>query len=1247
MDESGLVPGVTAWDSNRGGGMREDENARTGTPDSSPADESAPDTPAAEQGSSTTDEMTAGSDETTAGSGEERAAGSGEGRAAGSEETGGIELTRRELGLGAAGVAGTLGLGYVGFRRLRSDADYGPLSDYPARGWEDHYRDVWEPDDTFMLTCTPNDTHNCYLEASVKNGIITRLGPSMNYGEAEDLYGNKATKRWDPRVCQKGLAMTERFYQDMRVKAPMVREGFKQWVEDDFPREEDGSMPVEYANRGEDEWVEVSHEEAYDLAAETILEIADHYSGDDGMDHLLEQGYDERVVEETGGVGVQSMKLRGGMPLLGMIRLFGMYRMANQFALVDHHVRDVSEDEAVGAVGLDNYSWHTDLPPGHTMVTGQQTIDFDLANVEYADHVILCGINWLTTKMADSHWLTEARLKGTTVTGIFTDYNATATKCDEVITVRPGTDSALFLGAAKIIVEEGRYDADFVRRYTDLPMLVRTDENRLLRASEIFEDYEPADLEKSIVVEDDEERPPGYATDIWENILTEDLRDEWGDFVVRNDDTGEFEAVTRDEIGDDFGVPVSLEGSFEVETVDGETVEVRTVFDLIRQHLEATWDADSVAEVTGTDPQAVENLADAIADNQEKTLLLTGMGPNHYTNQDQKDRTAFLLCSLTKNVGRHGGNIGSYAGNYRGAYFNGNSQWTGEDPFDPELDPDTDVTVDQRYTMQSAHWYSHGDRPLEVDGEYYMGDSQLFTPTKFLWTAGSNSILGNAKGAFDIIENMLRNGRIEALFTNEWWWTKTCEYSDIVFPADSWAEHHVHDITASVTNPFVMAMPTTGLDERIYETKNDAQHYAGVADALAELTGDDRFSDYWAFIDEDEYRARPYLQRVIDHSNTVKGYDIDDLIEKAEQGTPALIMTGTYPKYIGSRQTQEDDPWYTKTGRLEFFREEPEFTEAGENIPLHREPVDGTFYEPNAIVAADEDNPAIDPETPADRGWDDDESARDGTARQIRNVVYTPSELTQTEHPLKALDEGYDYSYMTPKYRHGAHTFSNSLPNIAVWWGPFGDMERHDERKPFVGEGYIEMNPEDAEAEGLNDGDYVYVDADPEDRPYRGWNEDDDDYRVSRAMMRVRYQPAMPRGVTRSWFNLNEASHGTVKAHEERDDGLAKNENTDYQALYRYGGHQSMTRTWFRRTLLTDDMARKEYGGQNVGTGFAADVHCANGAPKEAFVKIEKAEEAGFDGEERWMPDRMGLRPAGEDERMQKYLRGEFAETDD
>ena len=79
--------------------------------------------------------------------------------------------------------------------------------------------------------------------------------------------------------------------------------------------------------------------------------------------------------------------------------------------------------------------------------------------------------------------------------------------------------------------------------------------------------------------------------------------------------------------------------------------------------------------------------------------------------------------------------------------------------------------------------------------------------------------------------------------------------------------------------------------------------------------------------------------------------DLADLEAKAKDGIPSIVMSWTNPKCVGYEQVTDSRPWYTKSGRLEFYREENEFIEAGENLPVHREPVDSTFYEPNVIVA--------------------------------------------------------------------------------------------------------------------------------------------------------------------------------------------------------------------------------------------------------------------------------------------------------
>src|SRR5690606_31794966 len=112
-----------------------------------------------------------------------------------------------------------------------------PLISYPARGWEGSYRKIFQTDSSFLFLCAPNATHNCLPKANVKNGIIVRIGPTYGDGKAEDLYGNKSSPRWDPRLCQKGLALGRRIYGDRRVKAPMIRAGFKAWVDAGFPRD--------------------------------------------------------------------------------------------------------------------------------------------------------------------------------------------------------------------------------------------------------------------------------------------------------------------------------------------------------------------------------------------------------------------------------------------------------------------------------------------------------------------------------------------------------------------------------------------------------------------------------------------------------------------------------------------------------------------------------------------------------------------------------------------------------------------------------------------------------------------------------------------------------------------------------------------------------------------------------------------------------------------------------------------------
>ena len=382
------------------------------------------------------------------------------------------------------------------------------------------------------------------------------------------------------------------------------------------------------------------------------------------------------------------------------------------------------------------------------------------------------------------------------------------------------------------------------------------------------------------------------------------------------------------------------------------------------------------------------------------------------------------------------------------------------------------------------------------------------------------------------------------------------------------------------------------------------------------------------------------MDRIINASNALKGYEFRDILESCKDGTPVYQLSRTSPRVVGWEQVNENKPWYTKTGRSEFYREETEFIDAGENMSVWRETIDSTFYEP-AVISAKPGHPAMRPKQPEDYGIDPGDMSAE--TRQVRNVMKPWSEIKTTHHPLWSL--GHNYIMYTPKYRHSCHTAASTPDIEAVYFGPFGDFYRHDKRKPHVSEGYVDIHPLDAKELGIDDGDYVWVDADPSDRPFRGWQDKPRDYKVMRWLVRARYYPNIIRKTTRAWFHMFQATHGSVEGHETRLDKIAKNPRTDYQAMYRYGGHQSTTRAWLKPTTMTDSLVRNNYFGQGIGKGYEVDVHTAVGSPKDSFVKFTRAESGEPDGQI-WQPAAAGFRPTYENAAMKKFLIGDYVKEE-
>ena len=110
-----------------------------------------------------------------------------------------------------------------------------PLAFYPNRDWESVYRDQYAYDDSFTFVCAPNDTHNCRLRAFTRNGVMQRIEQAYDVDKYADQMGNTATPHWLPRGCAKGFTFHRRVYGPYRLKAPLVRVGWRDWAEDGFP----------------------------------------------------------------------------------------------------------------------------------------------------------------------------------------------------------------------------------------------------------------------------------------------------------------------------------------------------------------------------------------------------------------------------------------------------------------------------------------------------------------------------------------------------------------------------------------------------------------------------------------------------------------------------------------------------------------------------------------------------------------------------------------------------------------------------------------------------------------------------------------------------------------------------------------------------------------------------------------------------------------------------------------------------
>ena len=705
--------------------------------------------------------------------------------------------------------------------------------------------------------------------------------------------------------------------------------------------------------------------------------------------------------------------------------------------------------------------------------------------------------------------------------------------------------------------------------------------------------------------------------------------------------------ISRDEVGDKLPCDPALTGEFTVRTTDGQDLKVMPIFEMYRRHLK-DYDVKTCSEISGAEPAMIERLAHDLATIKPAAIHF-GEGVNHYFHATLHNRACFLLAALTGNIGTFGAGVMAWAGNYKGAMFQaapragpGVAVYKDEDPFNPVMDEHATPTQEQishSALGEEPSYWAHGEQILRVktpEGErVFTGNTHLPCPTKAIWYNNANFI-NQAKWVYELIHNVLP--RCDMIVDQQVEWTGSAEYSDIVLPANSWVEFQDLEIAGSCSNPFIQAWgglidgKLQGI-KPVHDSKDDAMIFALVGKALTGLTGDHRFTDYWKFILEG--KSRVYIQRVLNSCVTTRGkdgpYDIDKMV-RGEYGEPgvALWLTRTYPRIPFYEQVHDSIPFYTDCGRIAAYCDLHEAIDAGENLIVPREGVEATPYLPNVVGAT---SPYIRP-----RSYGIPAEEMDADLRTVRNIKMPWAEARKTANPLWT--QGFRFFCCTPKSRHTTHSSWSTVDWHWIWSANFTDTRRRDKRAPGIGDRQIQMNPKAGADQGLKEGDYVYVDANPADRPFRGWKPDDFRYRAFRSMVRVKFNDALPYHFTIMKHTGWIATERTVKAHESRADGRALAAETGYQASYRYGSHQSITRNWLMPMHQTDTLFHKKTGGMGFVFGFDVDNHAVNTVPKETLVRIVKAEDGGIGGKGPWAPGTSEFAPSSTAAINLAYLSG-------
>ncbi|MGB6836610.1 MAG: molybdopterin-dependent oxidoreductase [Dehalococcoidia bacterium] len=328
--------------------------------------------------------------------------------------------------------------------------------------------------------------------------------------------------------------------------------------------------------RGEGKWKRVSWDEA-------LTDIADAM-----LDAIQDQGPESILIPFTPEVGATPA------------RFFGSF---------------------IGAATTDGNAEFQDFSPGFHLTWGKFDPASSMDDWFLAELTLIWHANPVYTNIQWYHYLAESRYNGGELITVAPDYSPSAIHADYHLPVRIGTDAALALSMCKVIIDAGLYNRRFVQEQTDLPLLVRSDNGRFLRGSE----------------------------------MVEGERDD--QFYWLDSKSGQVVPAPRGTLALGDVDPV-LEGRATVTLADGSQVEVQPVFERLRKRLKK-YEPEAAARICRVHPSLIRAVARKIA--TRRTKFFVGWNSGKYYHGDLMERSMALLLALTGNWGKKGTGTRSWA----------------------------------------------------------------------------------------------------------------------------------------------------------------------------------------------------------------------------------------------------------------------------------------------------------------------------------------------------------------------------------------------------------------------------------------------------------------------------------------------------------------------------------------------------------------------------------------------------------